>query len=103
MKTETTHTHTQGPWKAYFYAKDSCGRIVATIGANEGCNRICEISSIALPENEVEANARLIAASPDLLTALVGMMNRYGDKSPHPTCDASLSARAAIHKAEGNA
>jgi len=32
---------------------------------------------------------------------LIGMMNRYGDKSPHPTCDASISARAALSKAEG--
>jgi hypothetical protein len=97
------NTYTKGPWKAYFYANDSRGRIVATIGANDGCNRICEISPIALPEKEVEANARLIASAPDLLAALVGMMNRYGDKLKHPTCDASISARAAIHKAEGNA
>jgi hypothetical protein len=103
MKTETKHTHTQGPWEAYFYAKDFYGRIIATVGANDGCNRICEISPIALPENEVEANALLIAAAPDLLAALVAMMNRYGDKSTHPTCDASISARAAIAKVEGNA
>jgi hypothetical protein len=38
---------------------------------------------------------------PELLAALIGMMNRYGDKSPHPTCDASISARAALAKAEG--
>jgi hypothetical protein len=38
---------------------------------------------------------------PELLAALTAMMNLYGDKSPHPTCDASISARAAIAKAEG--
>lgn len=47
------------------------------------------------------ANARLIASAPDLLAALVGMMSKYGDKSAFPTCDASISARAAISKAGG--
>lgn len=46
-------------------------------------------------------NARLIAAAPDLLAALKAMLNRYGDKTEHPFCDASISARAAIAKAEG--
>jgi hypothetical protein len=50
-----------------------------------------------------EANARLIAAAPDLLAALIGMMNRYGDKTEHPFCDSSISARAAIAKAKGEA
>ena len=50
-----------------------------------------------------EANARLIAAAPELLAALIAMMNRYGDKSEHPFCDASICARAALSKAEGNA
>jgi len=45
---------------------------------------------------------RLVAAAPELLAALKAMMNRYGDKSEHPFCDASISARAAIVKAEGN-
>ena len=51
----------------------------------------------------IEADAILFAAAPELLAALIGMMNRYGDKAPHPTCDASISARAAIVKAEGTA
>ena len=59
---------------------------------------ICEMR-----DGDIAANARLIAAAPELLAALVGIMNRYGDKSAHPTCDASISARAAIAKAEGNA
>ena len=50
-----------------------------------------------------EANARLIAAAPELLAALIAMMNRYGDKSEHPFCDASICARAALSKAEGRA
>ena len=48
-----------------------------------------------------DSDARLIAAAPDLLSALIGMMNRYGDKTEHPFCDSSISARAAITKAKG--
>lgn len=58
--------------------------------------------SAAKTKGEAEANARLIAAAPDLLAALKAMLNRYGDKTEHPFCDASISARAAIAKAEGN-
>ena len=43
------------------------------------------------------------AQAKESLAALKAMMNRYGDKSKHPFCDASISARAAISKAEGRA
>jgi hypothetical protein len=97
-----TYTHTQGPWKAYFYAKDSYGRIVATVGANDGCNRICEITPIALPESEVEANVRLIAAAPDLLAALKAISDYVAVMHGHRGGDISEYATAAIRKAEGN-
>lgn len=114
MKTETKHTHTQGPWKAYFYAKDSCGRIVATVGANDGCNRICEITPIALPENEVKANARLITAAPDLLAALQEIESKLTTLLFERRLDSTDSAfyqvrhvrnlaETAIAKAEGKA
>jgi hypothetical protein len=109
MKTETTHTHTQGPWKAYFYGKDSYGRIIATVGANDGCNRICEISPFDLPENEVEANARLISVAPELLDALENLIDTTPsdfdceDNLEQDPSFGLLTARAAIAKAEGNA
>jgi hypothetical protein len=62
-----TQKHTQGPWKAYLYGKDSFGRTIATVAANDGDNRICELSPFDLPEDSIEANAQLIAAAPDLL------------------------------------
>ena len=64
---------------------------------------ICEIDIKSVKTDEAMrlSNARLIAAAPELLAALIAMMNRYGDKSDHPFCDASISARAAISKAEG--
>ena len=63
---------------------------------------ICEIDIKSVKTDEAMrlSNARLIAAAPELLAALIAMMNRYGDKSEHPFCDASISARAAISKAE---
>ena len=44
----------------------------------------------------------ILNAAPELLAALKAMLNRYGDKTEHPFCDASISARAALAKAEGN-
>ena len=72
-----THTHTNGPWKAYLYGKDAHGRTIATVGANDGNNRICEISPYDLPLSDVAANARLISAAPDLLAALQAVLSTY--------------------------
>jgi len=64
---KNTQKHTQGPWESYLYGKDSYGRTIATVGANDGNNRICELCAVDLPVDSIEANARLIAAAPDLL------------------------------------
>jgi hypothetical protein len=64
---QNTQKHTQGPWKSYLYGKDSYGRTIATVGANDGNNRICELCAVDLPVDSIEANAKLIAAAPDLL------------------------------------
>lgn len=72
--------HTPGPWT--FDGK--------TVFA-KGQPNVCRLE-----------NGHLIAAAPDLLGALIGMVSKYGDRSSFPTCDASISARAAISKAEGN-
>ena len=62
-----TNKHTSGPWKSYLYGKDSQGRTIATVGANDGNHRICEISPYNLEFADVAANAHLIAAAPELL------------------------------------
>jgi hypothetical protein len=83
---ETTAKHTPGPW---FYVND--GREIhdritkfdehgARIGRTP--NRIASIdfmpSLFEFPENEIrEANARLIAAAPDLLEALLSITEAY--------------------------
>ena len=87
-----THTHTPGPWH---YAP---GEIV--YGPSGETVASCRFVTNFKDTNV--ANMRLVAAAPELLAALKAMMNRYGDKSEHPFCDASISARAAIVKAEGN-
>ena len=46
-----------------------------------------------------EANARLIAAAPELLEALELVMDRLVDR--HETDEAAVHARAAIAKAKG--
>ena len=99
MKTE----HTQRPWKSFFYGKDSYGRIISTIAANDGNHRICEISPFDLPENEVNANARLIAAAPELLAALKSISDYVAMMHGHRGGDISENAIAAINKAEGRA
>jgi hypothetical protein len=54
---------------------------------------------------EAEANARLIAAAPELLAALrrtIGELEYAAEKLPHSNAREALSmARAAIAKAEG--
>jgi hypothetical protein len=97
MKTETIHTaqHTPGPWKAEGWEN-------LVVNSADGYTMTLAAGGKGAVLAELKANARLIAAAPDLLAALVAMVNRYGDKSAHPTCDASISARAAISKAKGS-
>ena len=98
-----THTHTPGPWKTVLSAST---RAVTT--ANEAPKQatICRLFSecVAFEPGEFEANASLIAAAPDLLAALVEML----EASERPVDERWLSnvrshAIAAISKAEGRA
>lgn len=85
--------HTPGPWKVIpvktgYYIDSRCGPVADTMDFDD------EYGSI-----ESEANARLIAAAPDLLEAaraLLDLAERHGWL--HVAVNA---ARAAIAKAEG--
>lgn len=87
-----THKHTPGPWTPCPLPRDRLGRwLVTSPGAGTGKPVICE-------RIRTEANAKLIAAAPDLLTALEAVVAaaRVSDTELALALDA---ARTAIAKA----
>ena len=96
--------HTPGPWKPYWYGG------ATTVGhAQDNFQRIAEITHTSKSDSEITANAKLIAAAPDLLEACRILADYY--KGHEATDDqaakyagggvyhALLAARAAIAKA----
>jgi hypothetical protein len=64
-------THTPGPWHL-----NTLETVLYSVHANRGC--VAEISRGTMnevPANEIEANARLIAAAPELLAALEALID----------------------------
>lgn len=91
-----TTQHTQGPWLKTLSAD---GRV-----AVNNHNRFCSEFPIALvngPSHEVDANARLIAAAPELLAALEYIVNWSPDAGKWNAETARDQALAAIAKAKG--
>ena len=98
-----TSKHTPGPWVA--------GKDVAT-NVFTDCRRylICsceDITEYDTTDSEKKANARLIAAAPELLAALRGMIDyaasEIGIKPEKAVGGHFKAAREAIAKAEGRA
>ena len=87
-----TTKHTPGSWEiangARVYAPGKAGPLLATI------------AYLPKAPGQEQANARLIAAAPDLLAALQGLMARI-DAQLNPNSDTRTAARAAITKALG--
>jgi hypothetical protein len=98
MKTNKMPTHTPGPWEqgvgdegeAQVYGSDGYRRII-----------LASTENFRIATDESKANARLIAAAPELLDALKEAVREldlrcafYGN--------AFANMRAAIRKAEGN-
>lgn len=103
MQTESATTHTPGPWRLAVVGGFRDGQPSASIWIEAG-----EYYSIAsvIPQREVEANAHLLAAAPELLFALKMLLadiedyqriNHLGGADNH----SQQMARAAIAKAEG--
>lgn len=106
-------THTPGPWKVCEVALNDYWIVGSTIGAADPRDgrRICDV---AILNNDKEANARLIAAAPELLEALTylerelsaGALTLYNQKAILE-CDRdwllnqASRAKAALAKAEG--
>lgn len=90
--------HTPGPWRVYcdpcHYdtasdVKSDCGQFFASVGGKSGWQ-------------EQEANARLIAAAPDLLEALEAIVHTWdGPAYKHFMRDNIDLAKRAIAKAKG--
>jgi len=99
---KNTQKHTQGPWgrniaPAWKYPIIFAGRNT----------HVAKLITDELPESEQEANARLIAAAPDLLAAAEALVE-FADSNNRINLTGKLAeavglARAAIAKAEGNA
>jgi len=106
MKTNknTQATHTPGPWKAqkprgHQHAIDRKWEIVAPI-PNSGGEMVVVGEHTGI-ECLNEANARLIAAAPDLLAALSVLMSLHDNPLSKEVFAVAISkARAAIAKAK---
>jgi hypothetical protein len=94
--------HTPGPWatdrdpdrRFLVYCNDATGSLVARTGGNG-------FEYVNTSDAEQEANARLIAAAPDLLAALKALVAKYGFGDTLPADHPLVGALATIAKAEG--
>ena len=104
--------HTPGPWSVPHFAQDEVGCDCAYVLCDGVMGAVCTITVSKEgddpPIEQAKANARLIAAAPDLLAALKRVENSWRDKYTGPE-DPRAMARfsiwremlAAIAKAEG--
>ena len=110
MNASTRHTHTPGPWmasQAFFFGHDSW-QITGTNGDTSPF--LCRLTD---DTPDYAANARLIASSPELLSALAGCADAlreagkdFARANPHAVRPNlyelhEKAARAAIAKATG--
>lgn len=107
----TDNKHTPGPWYPAHLADDDCScdcrsivsggyaGSICIISVNNGIASISEGGNDCPPLEEAKANARIIAAAPDLLEALELMVDIY-DPDGLDIC-AATDARLAIAKAKG--
>lgn len=89
--------HTPGPWVAQMdpeYVTRCCVRT-----AGDGLF-IADCEEGGLGEEDMEANAHLIAAAPDLLVALKTLVKQETFEQPKALVEAILAAHNAIRKAQ---
>lgn len=98
-------SHTPGPWM-YTTEANSSGMRYIKQAPSAGADEIARVEG--WKDGVGEANAKLIAASPELLAALKALMGnppkqQYGYQAAHNAFDKSIRAAAvaAINKAEG--
>jgi hypothetical protein len=99
-------THTPGPWVAQFNERNQRTKVgdwffVQSNGSGNH-NEIVRLTGTSKENKTAQANARLIAAAPDLLATLKALADAVANGAPTvPLMDAVGEARAAIAKAEG--
>ena len=99
-------THTPGPWTYDEQLADSGNKETEMVGESEHLYEpVCVIPHDDITEEgerEIQANARLIAAAPDLLEALRGVLDIGKRDLTNPKYDGFFeSARRAVQKATG--
>ena len=87
--------HTPGPWTVDGRAIDSAHFEIAVV--SEGV----DVDETEMPSDEVEANARIIAAAPVMLTALKRVANFINDNYTTDELPIEFIVVNAIAKAEG--
>jgi len=122
--------HTPGPWKLEFHEKSGNAVVYGPRGdgdvrSSDGmgplfsidCSTIADRDKAMFPEMDPEAmaNARVAVTAPELLHALIGLLETYGKPDEQICCsgfecgcqgattwqEAEHYARAALAKAEG--
>lgn len=92
-----TNNHTPGPW--YEYDEDGTWFIYTEERVNVA---FTDPTPTEVSKDEDHANARLIAASPDLLEAAIEVIQRCDSPSTYPIMKKSIEQlKAAIAKATG--
>lgn len=98
--------HTQGPW----FSEGATVYALVSDGFKRGVEQFrnsfwCLVQGVGRSDEELEANARLIAAAPELLEALEGIIGAYEKLDGHVVCRGSWHSHAvaAISKAKGEA
>ena len=89
---------TPGPWEVSLY-ENAPPDFVGKRAANGSINAIADLGGSCYRENQ-EADARLIAAAPDLLSSLIEMVNMFSKSFDHPRATA---ARGRARKVISNA
>lgn len=97
--------HTPGPWNSIAYGKTTKGEIIIA-GGKEFSNLLAEVYK-QKNEDSQEANARLIAAAPELLEALKSLYencsmihNQWGEGANQKQADEAIrKGKEAIRKA----
>ena len=97
--------HTPGPWSSSMWTDDVAGAVGWSIVCGDAGHLVPTNTFETDDEEEAEANARLIAAAPELLDALKAMLDQFNYSTVsglvHDESMAIMKAREAIAKATG--